>query len=37
MALTVKYLNDKLLELINVLDPQPTGDKGYDLYGKKAN
>lgn len=36
MSLTVKELNNKLIELINGLDPQPTGDKGYDLFGKKS-
>lgn len=36
MSLTVNELNNKLIELIDGLNPQPTGDKGYDLFGKKS-
>ena len=36
MALNVKELNQKLLDLIDKLDPPPKGDKGYDLFGKKS-
>ncbi len=36
MGLDVKQLNEKLLELINAIDPPPKGDKGYDLFGKKS-